>query len=236
METTKKLSHLKMYGAGHASGGSYQNVSIKGEGTVGEGLQSERCRIFGTGLFLGDAEINRLKIFGEHEVAGDLSARSANVMGTLKVGGSMRFATMRLKGLAEIGGGAAGERCHIKGSLTVSGDCQTELLHVTGCINVAGLLNAGDVNIHLRYDRSRVKEIGGTSITVRRKPGFLKRKAGALSAELIEGDAIYLEYTEADIVRGKHVEIGPGCKIGKIEYQTSCKSHEKSTVQEHIQI
>ncbi|MEC3633215.1 hypothetical protein P9205_19595, partial [Bacillus velezensis] len=107
---------------------------------------------------------------------------------------------------------------------------------VTGCINVAGLLNAGDVNIHLRYDRSRVKEIGGTSITVRRKPGFLKRKAGMLSAELIEGDAVYLEYTEADIVRGKRVEIGPGCKIGKIEYQTSCKSHEKSTVQEHIQI
>ncbi len=31
METTKKLSHLKMYGAGHASGGSYQNVSIKGK-------------------------------------------------------------------------------------------------------------------------------------------------------------------------------------------------------------
>ncbi len=236
METTKKLSHLKMYGAGHASGGSYQNVSIKGEGTVGEGLQSERCRIFGTGLFLGDAEINRLKIFGEHEVAGDLSARSANVMGTLKVGGSVRFATMRLKGLAEIGGGAAGEQCHIKGSLTVGGDCETELLHVTGCINVAGLLNAGDVNIHLRYDRSRVKEIGGTSITVRRKPGFLKRKAGTLSAGLIEGDAIYLEYTEADIVRGKHVEIGSGCKIGKIEYQTSCKSHEKSTVQEHIQM
>lgn len=99
-----------------------------------------------------------------------------------------------------------------------------------------GIVKRGDVNIHLRYDRSRVKEIGGTSITVRRKPGFLKRKAGALSAELIEGDAIYLEYTEADIVRGKHVEIGPGCKIGKIEYQTSCKSHEKSTVQEHIQI
>ncbi|KAF6603502.1 MULTISPECIES: hypothetical protein [unclassified Bacillus (in: firmicutes)] len=229
METTKKLSHLKMYGAGHASGGSYQNVTIKGEGTVGEGLQSERCRIFGTGLFLGDAEINRLKIFGEHEVAGDLSAHSANVIGTLKVGGSMRFARMRLKGLAEIGGGAAGEQCHIKGSLAVGGDCETELLHVTGCINVAGLLNAGDVNIHLRYDRSRVKEIGGTSITVRRKPGML-------SAELIEGDAIYLEFTEADIVRGKRVEIGPGCKIGKIEYQTSCKSHEKSTVQEHIQI
>ena len=50
METTK-IDSFKMYGAGHASGGSYQNVSIKGEGTVGEGLQSERCRIFGTGLF-----------------------------------------------------------------------------------------------------------------------------------------------------------------------------------------
>ncbi|AEB23016.1 MULTISPECIES: hypothetical protein [Bacillus] len=236
METTKKLSHLKMYGAGHAAGGSYQNVSIKGEGTVGEGLRSERCRIFGTGRFLGDAETNRLKIFGEHEVEGDLSARSANVIGTLKIGGSMRFTRMRLKGLADISGSAAGEQCHIKGSLTVSGDCETEQLHVTGCINVAGLLNAGDVNIHLRYDQSKVKEIGGTSITVRRKPGLLKRKAGMLSAELIEGDTVYLEYTKADIVRGKHVEIGPGCKIGKIEYRTSCKTHEKSTVQEHIQI
>lgn len=97
-----------MYGAGHAAGGSYQNVSIKGEGTVGEGLRSEQRRIFGTGRFLGDAETNRLKIFGEHEVEGDLSARSANVIGTLKIGGSMRFTRMRLKGLADISGSLCG--------------------------------------------------------------------------------------------------------------------------------
>lgn len=50
METTK-LGNLKLYGAGHAAGGAYHNVSIKGEGIVGEGLSAVGCRIYGTGLF-----------------------------------------------------------------------------------------------------------------------------------------------------------------------------------------
>lgn len=47
METTK-LGNLKLYGAGHAAGGAYHNVSIKGEGIVGEGLSAVGCRIYGT--------------------------------------------------------------------------------------------------------------------------------------------------------------------------------------------
>lgn len=39
METTK-LGNLKLYGAGHAAGGAYHHVSIKGEGVVGEGLSA----------------------------------------------------------------------------------------------------------------------------------------------------------------------------------------------------
>lgn len=50
METTK-LGNLKLYGAGHAAGGAYHNVSIKGEGVVGEGLSAVGRRIYGTGLF-----------------------------------------------------------------------------------------------------------------------------------------------------------------------------------------
>ncbi|MBT2575532.1 hypothetical protein J7E26_16545 [Bacillus sp. ISL-51] len=236
METTKKQSNLKLYGAGHAAGGSYHYVNIKGEGVVGEGLQSERCRIFGTGRFLGDAAVNRFRIFGESEVEGNLSAGAISVFGTMKIGGSLRFREMKLKGLAEISGYAAGDHCDVKGSLTVKGDCETERFHAASCIDVAGLLNAGEIKINLRHDASRVKEIGGTSIAVKRKTGFFKRNEGTLSAELIEGDTIYLENTHAEIVRGKHVEIGPGCKIGKIEYQTSCKRHAQSSVHEHIQI
>ncbi len=40
-----------MYGAGHASGGSYQNVSIKGKELSAKDFKANSRRIFGTGLF-----------------------------------------------------------------------------------------------------------------------------------------------------------------------------------------
>lgn len=57
----EKNGNLKLYGAGHAAGGAYHRVSIKGEGVVSEGLSAAGCRIFGTGCFLGKAETERLR-------------------------------------------------------------------------------------------------------------------------------------------------------------------------------
>ena len=37
----------------------------------------------------------------------------------------------------------------------------------------------------------------------------------------IEGDDVDLEYTEADVVRGRRVRIGEGCSIGRVEYSES---------------
>ena len=42
---------------------------------------------------------------------------------------------------------------------------------------------------------------------------------GELTTELIEGDEIYLENTNAKIVRGNNITIGEGCNIGLIEYR-----------------
>lgn len=57
MEATK-LGNLKLYGTGHAAGGAYHHVSIKGKGVIGEGLSAAGCRIFGTGLFSGKRRVN----------------------------------------------------------------------------------------------------------------------------------------------------------------------------------
>lgn len=37
----------------------------------------------------------------------------------------------------------------------------------------------------------------------------------------IEGDDVDLEYTQADVVRGRRVRIGEGCSIGRVEYSES---------------
>jgi cytoskeletal protein CcmA (bactofilin family) len=57
-----------------------------------------------------------------------------------------------------------------------------------------------------------------------------------LTSNIIEGDLIYLENTNAKIVRGKNVTIGAGCKIELVEYKESFKKDEKSVVDKYNKI
>lgn len=166
---TAKLGHLKLYGAGHASVGAYHHVSIEGEGVIGEGLSAAGCRIYGTGRFLGNVETERLKVLGESDFEGDLSAGKISIYGTMQVRGALHVGRLKLKGLTEIGGNMAGDSCEAKGKLSVKGDCEIESFYITGCVDVTGLLNAGEIDIGLSRDASRVREIGGTSITVKKR-------------------------------------------------------------------
>lgn len=53
-----------------------------------------------------------------------------------------------------------------------------------------------------------------------------------LIADVIEGDRVYLENTEAAVVRGKEVIIGPGCSIGTIEYENKYECDPHSQIKE----
>jgi hypothetical protein len=58
---------------------------------------------------------------------------------------------------------------------------------------------------------------------------------GSLTAETIEGDTVDLEATEAQVVRGKVVRIGPGCRIGWVEYTDSLEVHPEAEVGERVE-
>ena len=59
---------------------------------------------------------------------------------------------------------------------------------------------------------------------------------GELTTELIEGDEIYLENTNAKIVRGNNITIGEGCNIGLIEYSGEINISSESIVKEQKKI
>jgi len=61
------------------------------------------------------------------------------------------------------------------------------------------------------------------------------REAG-LSAGIIEGDDIFLEATQAKIVRGRHVVIGEGCSIELVEYKDSFRQQNNGSVKENRKI
>jgi hypothetical protein len=50
---------------------------------------------------------------------------------------------------------------------------------------------------------------------------------------MIEGDDVYLEGTHADVVRGRSVCIGPGSRIGNVEYSESLAIDPEAEVRQH---
>ena len=71
------------------------------------------------------------------------------------------------------------------------------------------------------YGPCKAREIGGERIAVRagRKLGwFWMWHEKRLTADLIEGDDIVLEYTTAKVVRGRNVSLGEGCDVEVVEY------------------
>ena len=52
-----------------------------------------------------------------------------------------------------------------------------------------------------------------------------------LSVVVVEGDEVRLENTDASVVRGRRVSIGPGCRIETVEYRDGLDVHPRATVE-----
>ncbi len=106
---------------------------------------------------------------------------------------------------------------------------------VHGGIRVSGLIKAGQVEIELG-GRSNAREIQGSRIVVKSSRSFFFwiRRGKRLDVELIEGDDISLEATNARIIRGERVKLGSGCRIETVEYGESLEVSPKATVQSQM--
>ena len=119
----------------------------------------------------------------------------------------------------------------IAGSCQVGNDVVAERFVVRGGFRVSGLIKAGEVDIELG-GRSNAREIQGSRIVVKSSRSFFLwiRKGKRLDVEMIEGDDISLEATNARIIRGARVKVGKGCRIEAVEYSESLELSHKATV------
>ena len=127
------------------------------------------------------------------------------------------------------GGLEAGEihcgQLHCSGGARVSGGVEAESVHLTGSAVIQGLLNAETVEISASRG-IRIGSIGGSSIRIYKPTqvsllGLFHGSVSCAQVGDIEGDDVDLEYTQADVVRGRRVRIGEGCSIGRVEYSES---------------
>jgi cytoskeletal protein CcmA (bactofilin family) len=215
----KSIGDLKINGSGSSAGGNYNSVIINGNGKIE-----------------GDLECIYLKINGQGNVNGNVKADSVKVNGNNSIEGNLRAEKVKINGTADINGNLSTEKAETYGSIRVDGDCNAEFFKIDGTFEIEGLLNAGELELSL-YGPSKAHEIGGEKITVKRKGKYdflgLRYLIGSnkeLTAESIEGDEIYLENTQAKVVRGNNVELGPNCNIELVEYKNSFKQDESAEV------
>ena len=221
-------SDLKIYGMGNASGGAYRNVVIYGKGKIEGNLDCESFQ--SEGVFHG---------------AGDIKSKRARIDGLAVFQGGMEATEVKVEGSIEIAGDLAVEEIKAHGMINVKGDCKAETFDLVGAFTIEGLLNTGKLELDL-YGQSRVREIGGEKITVKKEGIFkitqltnLIKSMGlvnVLVAETIEGDDLELEYTQAKVVRGNNIILGPGCDIDLVEYKETLQQSDDARVKEKRKI
>ncbi|WP_042168574.1 hypothetical protein [Paenibacillus gorillae] len=215
------VRHLSIAGIGALKGGVFQEATIEGVGDVD-----------------GDVVCTNFKLEGKVKVDGSVSAQKVKLEGVAFIGGNLRSDTIVAKGKLEVKGDLIGEDLRLDAKVIVDGRCETESLHATGKLRM-GVLNAGSAHIELNGN-SQINEIVGGQIHIQKQPAvsltdWLKTPeispAGKLTTQIVEGDDIYLEYTAAAVVRGTNIVIGPGCKIGLVEYKTKFEQDKNAKVE-----
>jgi len=184
----------------------------------------------------------QISVSGSGAFAGDVVADEMRVSGAARIDGAARVKELKCSGSYRVKESIAAEYVKVSGVLRVGGDLEADLFKASGGFEIDGLLSADKIEIR-PGGRCYAREIGGAKIDVRRGghrergillDGLVRMFSGKGIAELgattIEGDEIHLEDTVADVVRGKRVEIGPGCRIKVVEYSEDLTVHSSAEV------
>jgi len=245
---SEKRNSASISGAGTIGGGIYDRVSISGAGKVTGDLTAEDIKISGAGKIQGKVEANTIAASGSAVFSEDVIADEMKISGSARVDGQVKVKELKCSGSFKTGKGISSEYIKVSGNLRTEGDVEAEIFKASGGFRIGGLLSADRVEIKLG-GRCEVREIGGEKIEVTRGgwrekgillDGLIKLFTGGgnaeLHAQLIEGDEITLEDTTADTVRGKTVEIGPGCNIETVEYSESLRVADGATVRNRSRV
>lgn len=232
---------LVIHGSVNASGGRYNKVDVQGFGKIKGDVECEKLHCAGHLGIAGNVRGAAAKVEGNASISGNVELKTIEVYGQLDVDGNLSFSKLRVDGNAKVDGHLTGEEVKVRGMLKTSGDCEAEVFSAKGAFTVGGLLNAGRIEVYL-HAGCEAKEIGGEYIEVKKGGSSTLNKLlkhifnsmTILSADTIEGDDIYLEYTRAKVVRGKNVTIGPGCEIELVESAEQFRLDPDSQVKQHV--
>lgn len=233
---TKSRGDLVINGLGASNGGQFNLVKINGKGTINSGIECREFECNGSGVVNGDIVADKTKVSGNAKINGNVKSRMLMISGTAKVDQNLQVEHLHVSGKASVRGRVKSEEIKIKGKLTIDEDCEAEIFKAESQFKIGGLLNAEQIDIKM-FGECRANEIGGQSIRIKANGSFISHLFKSifrpqLETDLIEGDKVEIENTNAKIVRGNHVTIGPNSTIGLVEYTADIVIDKKAIVGE----
>jgi len=238
----QERKNASIAGSGKLSGGVYDMVKVAGSGKIEGDIDANRITTAGSCKIEGKVKTKQMKTAGACKIIGDVQAKELKAAGSCSIEGKVQADLFKSSGSGSVLKSVTAKEVELAGACKVGGDVEADHFTSHGSIDIGGLLSADEIQIKLG-GRSKVREIGGERIEVRRYGkgwrsiiNFGGWGLGSLEAETIEGDEIYLEATKAKVVRGKKVVIGEDCEIDTVEYEESIDVHESSTVKEKVKI
>ncbi|MBW9152194.1 polymer-forming cytoskeletal protein [Clostridium estertheticum] len=236
---------LKMSGSGSSCGGKYNDVFISGSGKINGDLDCVYFKTSGSSKVIGNLKAETIKISGSSKIEGNVEVKDIRISGSTHVIGNLKSENVSISGSTHIDGNLYAQEVNISGSVTIGKNCEAESFKANGGFKIQELLNAGQITIRLGGN-CFVKEIGGEHIDIRVHPmdNSIFRKAidkifntrAELTTDLIEGDDIYLQNTNAKIVRGNNITISTGCNIDLVEYKEEINISDSSIVKDQKKI
>jgi cytoskeletal protein CcmA (bactofilin family) len=237
---TKNRGDLTINGYGASNGGEFNRVVLNGKGTVNTDIDCVDFECNGNGFVKGNLHARTARISGNGKVAGNVECEAVSIEGRGKMEGNADIKKLKISGSATVNGSLKSEEVKVRGRLTVGEDCEAEVFKAECHFSIGGLLNADEVDVRI-YGECRAEEIGGQTIIIKQKSSLMGNLfkpffQNSLEVQLIEGDHIEIENTNAKIVRGNHITIGPNCTIGLVEYTGSLTKNKKANVNESIKL
>lgn len=243
--TQSMYNDMNVVGIGTFEGGIYDRVRIDGVAFVNGAIQCERLSCNGTGKLKGivtakSIDVNGMASFGSH-----VHGQQTKVCGRATVDGELIGERLEVEGSVSVSTQCEFKTIDVRGRLSVDHDLRTEQFHTKGSFRVGNQLSAGLVHVDLN-GKCEAREMRAQKIEV--VLGNFKKHSllGAmfktfghepiLEAAHIEGESIKLEHTNASLVRGQQVIIGPGCQIRRVEYSTDIYIDPSSIVHECVQV
>jgi len=219
-ETTRP--NMTLNGGGALGAGTYNDIVINGAGTINGDVECANLRVNGAGTAGGNVRATSIVVNGSGSFTKDVQASEMTVNGDSSIALGAGISQLKIKGRMSVGGSLAAHDVDLRGTVKVDGDVSADTFVGEGVFTVGGLLNAGTVHVQL-FGPCAAREIGGEKVTIAQsRKGFADFVAmfseKRLRVDTVEADEIWLENTNARVVRGGDVTIGTGCDVTLVEY------------------